>query len=107
MSNIFNPSQVLHSRLAHNRKEANLSVLQRESRPEEAIQKSLGEAPLALRPAAGLDSLFGSLAAAHPVFCSRRQLRAGPGVTPKDFEMPPKILFQKQKPFHDLCKEAI
>lgn len=75
---MFTPLQVLHSRLANNRKKADLSVLQRESRPEEAIQKSMGEAALAVRPAAGLDPLLGGLAAADPVFRSRRQLRAGP-----------------------------
>lgn len=74
---MFTPSQVLHSRLAHNRKKADLSILQRESRPKEAIQKSLGEAALAVRPAAGLDPLPGCLATADTVFRAGCQLRVG------------------------------
>lgn len=77
MSNTFTPLQVLHSRLAHNRKKADLSVLQGESRPEEAIQEPVGEAAPALRPAAGLDPLSGRLAAADIVLCPGSQLRAG------------------------------
>lgn len=104
---MFTLLQVLHSRLAHNRQEADVSVLQGESRPEEAIQESVGEAALALRPVARLDSLSGGLAAAHPVFRARRQLRAGPRVTVKDFKMPPTPPFHLLKPFHDLCEDAI
>lgn len=67
--------------MAHHWKEANVPVLQGESGPQEAVPQPLGEAASTLRPAARLDSLFDSLAAAHLVLRPRRQLHSGSRIT--------------------------
>ncbi|XP_021099008.1 RING finger protein 121 isoform X2 [Heterocephalus glaber] len=75
--------RVLYPRLVHCGKEADMSLLQRESRPEEDVQQSLGEASRHVWAAAGLASILGSLAACYHWPGAGHQLHPGPGVVGK------------------------
>lgn len=77
---LFPFPQILYSWMVDYRQEANMSVLQREGRLEEAFQESVGKTSPPLRTASRLDSIFNCLAAAYSVLRSRCELRSWPWI---------------------------
>lgn len=67
--------------MVYRRKEADVSVLQREGGSEEDVQQPLGEATCHVWTTFGLASVLGGVAACYHWICARHQLRPGSGVT--------------------------
>ena len=61
----------------HSGQEANVSLLQRKSRPEAAVRESMGKAAHLVRQSIGLGEIFGCLATGHRYHRSRHQLADG------------------------------